>query len=412
VIVGTGQAGFQTAVSLREHGYAGSITLVGDEPHLPYQRPPLSKSYLIDGSAVDALSLRHKPFYESNGLQLRVGDPAIAVNRAERRLILKSGAKLDYDQLVLALGARPRSLPIFTANLRGVLTLRTIADADELRRELVAPKNILIVGGGFIGMEIAAAAASTGHRVTVIETMHRVMARVVTPEISDYVSKMHASRGTSILTDRSAVVLYGVDGRVSSVELDDGMVLPADVVLVGIGVKPHTSLAEDAGLPVDNGVIVDEELVTIDPRISAIGDCANFPSVHARGRARLESVQNAVDQGKHVAARLAGRARRRYAAVPWFWTHQYDMVIQTAGIGHADDKRVVHGDPKSGHFSVLQFRNDALTCVESVNSAVDHMAARRLLAGDLVGPEVTQVLQPGFSLKQFAKDARAATVAG
>jgi len=251
------------------------------------------------------------------------------------------------------LALKPRVLPVFGADLGGVLTLRTVDDADKLRRHLAAPKRLVIIGAGFIGMEIAASAASSGHQVTVVETMQRVLARVLAPEISTHVSEVHASHGISILTGRSVVVLHGICGRVTAVELDDGTRLSADTVIVGIGVVPRTALAKNAGPEIDDGIAVDEELLTSDPLISAIGDCSSFPSVHAKRRVRLESVQNAVDHGRHVAARRTRGARSGYAVLPWFWTHQYDMVIQPAGIGGVADDRVVAGDPASGRFSIF-----------------------------------------------------------
>jgi 3-phenylpropionate/trans-cinnamate dioxygenase ferredoxin reductase subunit len=402
VVVGAGQGGFQTAVSLREGGHTGPITIVGDEAVLPYQRPPLSKAYLVGAVSFTELAVRSESFFASRGITTRCGDPARAIDRDRHEVVLASGDRLPYAHLVLATGARARSLRVPGAELDGVLLLRSLADADMLRPALDGVADVVVVGGGFVGMEVAASARSLGHAVTVVEGLGRTIARAVAPEISAHVTAVHQARGTTFRLERGVVAVHGTGGRVREVELDTGERIPAGLVVVGIGVMPNTELAEAAGLGTGDGVLVDEWLRTCDLRISAIGDCADYPSVHARGRVRLESVQNAVDQARYVAARLTAGAGPRYRAVPWFWTYQYDQKIQMAGVPVADGPRMVRGDAAGGRFSVFRFDAErTLTSVESVNRASDHMAARQLLAGDR-RPTADQVANPAFDLKAYA----------
>ncbi|WP_236794391.1 FAD-dependent oxidoreductase [Amycolatopsis sp. GM8] len=406
VVVGTGQAGFQFAASLRDAGHTGPLTLVGDEPGLPYQRPPLSKAYLgatADGSAV---LLRTEAFYTSRDIRVRPRTRVSALDTAARRLELSGGERLHYDHLVLATGTRARPLPVPGTDLAGVAVLRTLTDADSLRVALAEPRDVVIIGGGFIGMEVAAAAVVRGHRVTVVESLDRPMARAVAPAISGYLTELHRSHGVRLLLGRAVRELHGSSGAVRSVELDDGEKIDADLVLIGIGALPNTDLAAEAGLgvcPVTGGIEVDEHLRTSDPHISAIGDCASYPSVHAPGPTRLESVQNAVDHARHLAARLTTGVSAGYRSVPWFWTHQYDAKLQIAGLGTPGDDHVLLGDDTSGSFSVLRFSGDRLVAVESVNKPSDHMAARKILAPGGRRPEPTDARQDGFELRTFLR---------
>lgn len=401
VIVGGGQAGFQTAASLRESGYSAQLSLVGDESALPYQRPPLSKKYLDGSVDSEAILLRPQSFYDSHDVNLYSGDAVVSIDRDRCRVGLASGRFLEYAHLVLAVGARPVWPSLPGLDLDEVFPLRTLDDAEALRSRFDEPALVVVIGGGFIGMEIAAMAVICGHQVTVIEAADRVMSRVAAPELSSYVTAVHQDHGNTVVLGHPVAALHGRNGRVEAVELDDGQRIPADIVVVGVGVQPNTELAAAAGLAVDNGIAVNEYLLTCDPRISAIGDCASYPSVHAGNRTRLESVQNAVDHGRYVARLLTGEVVERYASVPWFWTNQFDLRIQTAGIGDPNDERVVRRDPATGLFSVFRFRADALVAVESVNRPADHMAARKVLAGDH-RPTPTEVSAPGFDLKAFA----------
>jgi 3-phenylpropionate/trans-cinnamate dioxygenase ferredoxin reductase subunit len=403
VVVGGGQGGFQVAVSLREARHAGPITIVGDEPQLPYQRPPLSKDYLSGAVSADGVTLRTEQFFASRDITLALGAPAVRIGRTRQEVLLASGELLPYGHLVLATGARPRPLRVLGSELAGVVALRSLADAEVLRVCLDGVARVVVIGGGFVGMEVAAAATHHGHAVTVVEGLDRPMARAVTPEVSAHVAGVHRARGTTILLNRSVVSLRGAAGRVCAVELDTGELLPADLVVIGIGVLPNVELAEGAGLRTENGVLVDDQLATSDPRISALGDCASYPSVHAAGRRiRLESVQNAVDQARFIAGRLTGAGQARYSAVPWFWTHQHGLKVQMAGVPALYGHHVVHGDVAGGRFSVFRFdESGCLVTVESVNRAPDHLAARRLLAGGR-RPTESDLAAAGYDLKALA----------
>jgi 3-phenylpropionate/trans-cinnamate dioxygenase ferredoxin reductase subunit len=403
VIIGAGQAGLQLAASLRSGGHTGRIDLVGAEPHVPYQRPPLSKDYLAGSVSVDGLQLRGETFFADKRIKLRRTDPVVAVDRTRTSVRLQSGSELRYDYLVFATGARPRVLPVPGTDLPGVVSLRDIGDADELAGRLDAAARMVIVGGGFIGFELAAVARERGHEVTVVEGLDRPMARVLSPELSNHIKTVHAQRGTQLLLSRTVSALHDRFGSVAGIELDNGVRLPADIVVMAVGVVPNVELAAEAGLSVDNGIVVDERLSTSDRRISAIGDCACFPSSHAHDRMiRLESVQNAVDQAKFVAARILGADDRRYDCLPWFWSHQFEVKIQMAGIPAPDDQRMTLGDPATGSFSVLRFDDGLLNCVESVGKPADHMAARKIL-GSGRRPTFETASEPGFTLQAFAK---------
>jgi len=400
-IVGTGQAGFQAAASLRQDGFAGRIVLIGDEPVSPYQRPPLSKSYLAGDSGLDELWLRPGSFYAKQEIELLAGEAVTAIDRAGRRLQLASGVELRWDHLVLATGARYRPLAVPGAELDGVLPLRTLADADVLRERLAEAGEIVVVGAGFIGLEFASVAIARGAGVHIIEVTHHPMGRVVSAPISRFFTDAHRRWGAQISLGTGVSRILGTGGRVAGVETTDGRRLPADLVLICIGVIPNAELAGEAGLAVDNGIVVDPHLVTDDPAILAIGDCANFPTPFAVGRVRLESVQNAVDQGRSVAAHIAGH-RAPYDKVPWFWSDQGDLKLQIAGITTGHDASVLRGNPESGHFSVFCFRAGRLIGVESVNQTADHVVARRLLAGDpVLTPE--QAADESYDLRAHAR---------
>jgi 3-phenylpropionate/trans-cinnamate dioxygenase ferredoxin reductase component len=400
-VIGAGQAGFQAAASLRDTGFAGGVVLIGDEPVLPYQRPPLSKSYLAGQSGVDDLWLRPADFYAKQQIDLVYGDAVTAIDRGQRRLHLASGVEVSWDQLLFATGAGCRLLAVPGAELDGVLALRTLADADDLRQRLEEARAVVVVGAGFIGLEFAAVALARGTAVHIVEVTHRPMGRVVSEPVSRFFTEAHIGWGAEVALGTGVVRILGAGGRVTGVETTDGRHIPADLVLICIGVIPNAELARNAGLGVDDGIIVDEYLVTSDPAISAIGDCANFPTPFAPARVRLESVQNAVDQGRCVADRLAGRPLP-YQKVPWFWSDQRDLKLQIAGITIGHDKSVLRGDPAARNFSVFCYRGDRLIGVESVNRTADHVIARRLLAGDpLLSPK--QAADEGYDLRAHAR---------
>lgn len=378
VIIGAGQAGLQTAVSLRAAGYEGHLTLVGDEPHAPYQRPPLSKAYLAGKTDASRLALKGEAFYADARIELVTGIPATRIDRAARRVHLADGRTLAYDRLVLSTGARPRGLSVTGAELDGVIMLRNLADAAALRARLHTPLHAVIVGGGFIGLECAASLVRLGHAVCVLEAQPRLMARAISQPMSDAFAALHRQEGIDLRLGTGIALITGAQGRVSGVEINTGEIVAADVVIVGIGVVANVELAEHAGLAIANGIVVDSHLTTSDPAILAIGDCAAFPSLHAGGMARIESVQNAIDQGKAAAETILGRPLP-YKATPWFWSDQYESKLQIAGLGHAADVHVLRGAPASGRFSVFAYRGDRLVAVDSLNRPADHMVARRLL---------------------------------
>lgn len=403
VVAGAGQAGFQLAASLREGGFRDPITLVGDEAALPYQRPPLSKAYLAGKTDQEGLFLRPPGFFAEHAIAHRPGLRAVAIDRAARRLQLSDGGHLTYDHLVIATGARNRPLPVPGAELDGVRQLRGLADADALRAQIEAARAIVVVGAGFIGLEFAAVAAGRDLSVTVIEAAERPMARAVSAEMGAFFGGAQEAMGVRFAFGAGVTAILGRDGRAVGVALADGRELPADLVLVGIGVLPNRELALEAGLPAEDGVRVDAFLSTPDPAISAIGDCARFPSPFAQGltpdgTVRIESVQNAIDQGRCLAARLTGKPAA-YGALPWFWSDQGRHKLQIAGLAGPTDASVVRGSGSA--FSVFRFRDGRLSAVESVDRAGDHMIARRLLtAGTPLSPD--QAADPGFDLKALA----------
>ncbi|WP_410668284.1 NAD(P)/FAD-dependent oxidoreductase [Amycolatopsis sp. cmx-4-68] len=396
LVVGAGQSGFQAVASLRDRGFDGRVVLVGDEPGVPYQRPPLSKAYLAGTAGIEQLHLRGADFFAEKDIEL-VEARVKAIDRSASEVRLEDGTELAYDHLILATGARNRTLPVPGADLPGVLALRTRDDADRLRASLERAGDVVVVGGGFIGLEFASHA---GRPVTIVEAQDRLLNRVATPEISAYFAALHRAAGHTVVLGQGVTALHG-DDRVREVELSDGTRLPADLVVVAVGVVPETALAEAAGLPVDNGVVVDAHLRTADEKIFAIGDCANFPCVQAGVATRLESVQNAVDQARCVAAAITGTAEP-YASLPWFWTDQSGAKLQIAGILAGADRTVVAGDPATGKFSVLSFRDDVLIAVESVNRPADHIAARRLFTAD-PKPAYADLEASAFDLRAHLK---------
>jgi 3-phenylpropionate/trans-cinnamate dioxygenase ferredoxin reductase component len=400
VVVGAGHAGVQVADALRAGGYDGALTLVGDEPVLPYQRPPLSKEHLAPAGAPGPLPLRGERFFRDNRIELRTGVRVTALDRASRTVLLDGGATLRYSVLVLATGAANRWPAVPGADLSGIHGLRTLADAEAVRTQLHRARSVLVVGAGFIGLELAAAARKHGLPVTVLEAADRPMGRALSPAMADHVADAHRRMGTVLRLGEAVAAFSGERGRVAGAVSTTGAVYRADLVVVGIGVVPRTELAAAAGLPVADGVVVDEHLRTADPAIYAVGDCANHPDVHAGTRIRLESVQNATDHGRHVAAAILGDTGA-YAGLPWFWSNQGALKLQIAGVRLPGDETVVCGDPATGRFSVCCFRRGRLAAVESVDKPADHIAARRVLAAGH-SPEPEQVADPAFSLKSFA----------
>jgi len=375
VIVGAGQAGLQVAESLRSEGWAGDIILLGDEPHAPYHRPPLSKAYLLGQASAEQLTMRSPEALARKNISLRTGVRVERIDRAARELHFSHGSRLPYHRLVLATGARTRSLP--GTDLEGVFSLRSLDDCRRIGSALEQATNIVVVGGGFIGLEFAAVARQKGKTVTVIEAGDRLMARAVSPFVSDWYAQLHAKHGVHLCLQARITAFGGENGHIRTVNLENGAKIDADLVVIGIGVLPNDELATAAGLPVEHGIVVDDCGRTADAAIFAAGDCTATRRSDGSLR-RLESVQNAVEQGKAVAAAALGKDKP-FVAAPWFWSDQFDTKLQMVGSAAGHDQLVIRGNPDEGKFSVFYFREGRLTGIDSVNRPQDHMAGRKLL---------------------------------
>ncbi len=379
VIVGAGHAGGSAAALLRQYGWKGPITLVGAEPVPPYQRPPLSKAWLKGEADHASLTLRPLAFYDTNAIALRLGTSVARVDRAARTLTLETGETLAYDQLILALGSRARPLALPGRALDGVLELRTYADADRLKAVLGPGKRLAVIGGGYIGLEAAASAHALGAAATVIEREDRLLARVAGPLLSTFFHDQHRSRGVAFVLGAGVGALEGADGAVTGVRLSDGGLVPCDAVLIGVGALPNQELAAAAGLDCDNGIIVDQAARTADPAVFAIGDCTRRPLPLYHCMMRLESVPNALEQAKQAAAALCGRAPPA-PEVPWFWSDQYDLRLQIAGLTQGAVETILRGDPGSGAFALFHLgTDDHLLAVEAVNAFPEFMAGRIMI---------------------------------
>ena len=396
IIVGAGHGGFQVAASLRQSGFGGRVCLVNDEAHLPYQRPPLSKAYIKGSAGPESLVFRPEKFYHDQKIELIAGH-AVSIDRQARKVQLASGGALDYGHLVLATGARNRLLDLPNANLPDVKYLRILDESEALRKIIQSRKRAVIIGAGFIGLEFAATARIKGLEVDVVELAPRVMARAVTAEVSDYFQQRHREAGIRIHLGVQATSIEAEDGTVTGVSLSDGRHLPADLIVVGVGVLPNVELAAEAGLAVASGIVVDEYLLTADLNISAIGDCALFASPRFGGSLRLESVQNATDHARCVAARLTGD-KKVYDGQPWFWSDQGDDKLQIAGLTTGYDQVVMRGKPEHKSFSVFCYKAGKLVGIESINRAGDHMFGRRLFGMDRsIAPD--EAADQSFDLK-------------
>ena len=397
VIVGASHAAVQAIDTLRREGHGGAIILVGDEPHLPYNRPPLSKKYLAGELERDRLWLRSAQFYQQHRVETRFGVPVTAIDRGARRVRLGDGSELSYDSLMLCVGGRPRRLEVPGHELAGIHLLRTIADVDAIRADLAGARQIVVVGAGYIGLEAAACARHLGLEVTVLETAPRVLNRVVAPEISAFYAGRHAREGVTVHCNQTVTAFEG-DGRVRAVDCD-GRRFPADLVIVGVGIQPSVTLAESAGLRCDNGIWVDEQCRTSDPNVYAAGDCTNHPSVRYRRRVRLESVDNAVEQAKTAALNICGKPAR-HEHVPWFWSDQYDVKLQIAGLSQGYDRTVMRGDPGSGSFALYYFSAGELLAVDAINSMRDFMTGKKWLA-ERKRPDPDRLADPDVDLKSL-----------
>jgi 3-phenylpropionate/trans-cinnamate dioxygenase ferredoxin reductase subunit len=395
VIVGASHASVQAIDTLRREGHTGPIVLVGDEPHLPYNRPPLSKKFFSGELDRERLLLRSPHYYEQHGVETRLGVRVTAIDRSAQRLRLSDGGELTYDKLLLCVGSRPRRLEVPGYDLAGIHYLRTIGDVDAIRADLPDASRLVVVGAGYIGLEAAASARHLGLEVTVVEMADRPMNRVVAPEISTFYTRRHEREGVRILCNTSVTAFTG-EGRVQAVACGE-RTFPADLVIVGVGILPDVTLAAAAGLRCDNGLWVDEQCRTSDPNVFAAGDCTNHPSVRYGRRVRLESVDNAVEQAKTAASNMCGKPAR-HEHVPWFWSDQYDVKLQIAGLSEGYDQTVARGDPGSGSFALYYLAQGELLAVDAVNSMKDFMNGKKWIA-EHKHPDIARLADTSVDLK-------------
>jgi 3-phenylpropionate/trans-cinnamate dioxygenase ferredoxin reductase component len=385
IVVGAGHCAGQVAASLRQQGFDGDLVIVGEEPYIPYQRPPLSKKFLTGELPIERVYLRPMKFYQDNNVELLLGNRVVALQPRQRRIALADGTERRYDKLLLATGSAPRRLDVSGADLPGVCYLRTIADARRIEPYLVAGKSLVVIGGGYIGLEVSAAGVQRGMRVTLLEVADRILSRVTQSPLSDFYTQLHREHGVDVRCNTRVLRFEGHE-QVSAV-ICDGARVDADVVVIGIGISPNIGLAQAAGLPCDNGILVDEYCQTADANIFAAGDCSNHPNPLLQRRLRLESVQNAVEQGKVAAANLCSE-RTPYAEIPWFWSDQYDVKLQIVGIAEGHDRVIQRGSMQDHAFSLFYLRQGVLIAAHAVNNPREYMACRKLIPQRLrIAPE-------------------------
>ena len=399
VVVGASYAGIQAALSARDSGYAERITVVADDHLLPYQRPPLSKDFLLDKVTQDGLVLRDDAFFRLKQINLILDTRVHAIDRHARQLSINGSTTLAFDKLFIGIGSHARRLALPGANLDGVCYLRSIRDAIELKERLRNAAEIVVIGGGFIGLEVAASASKLGKKVTIIESASRLLERSVSPVVSQFLLDLHSRHGVDVRLNESVAGIEEHNGRAGFVTTQGGARLRADLVLVGIGGVPNDQLARDAQLNCTDGIVVDDHGLTSDPDIFAAGDCANHYNAHAQGWLRLESVQNAQDQAKAAGLAIAGKTGP-YDSVPRFWSDQYDAKLQTVGLSRNFNRYAIRGSLEDGQFSVFYYRQDKLCAVDSVNRVGDQMAARRLI-GSGISPTPDQAADLSFDFKSL-----------
>lgn len=401
VIVGGGEAGGQVGIVLRQSGWTGRVIIVGDEPYAPYERPPLSKAFLAGETPLEKMYLRAPEFYEPQGIELALGVKATAIDHAAKTVMLSTGENLRYSKLVMATGGRVRRLTVPGADLTGIHYLRTIDDVLAYRDRMVSGARVVIVGGGYIGLEVAAVAVKRGCAVTVLEALPLVLNRVVAPDISRFYMDVHRAAGVAIQTS-TAVSSFTGSGHVTAA-VCGSQSLPADLVIVGIGIVPNIELAVAAGLEVDNGIVVNEFTQTSDPDIYAVGDCSNHPSPTVGRRVRLESVHNALAQGKTAALHIAGKPEA-YNEVPWFWSDQYDMKLQMTGLSAPGDTIIIRGAMAERKFSACYLRDGRFVACNAVNMAKDFIQSKKLIAAQAVVDPV-RLADPSVALKDLIPSA-------
>ena len=400
VIVGAGHAGGSAAAFLRQYGHTGPIALVGDEPLVPYQRPPLSKAWLKGEADASSLALKPQSWYPDNGCSLHLSLSVVGLDRAARTVSLSDGQTLGYDILILATGARARTLPLPGADLSGVMALRTAADAETLKAALGPGKRLAVVGGGYVGLEAAASARALGAEAVIIEREERVLARVACPLLSDFFTGYHRARGVTFELSAGVEGFEGQDGLVTGVRLADGRTLACDAALVGVGAIPNDEIAKAASLDCQGGILVDAEARTSDPAIFAIGDVTQRPLPLYDRTVRLESVPNALEQAKQAASAITGRPGPA-PEVPWFWSDQYDLKLQIAGMPFDADTILVRGDPAAAKFAVFHLKGDQIQAVEAVNAPPEFMMGKTLI-GSRKAISRERLADPSVSMKEVA----------
>lgn len=377
LVIGAGHAGAQVAIALRRKGFAGTILVASGEPTLPYERPPLSKAYFVGTIQIDRLMLRDSSFWTEQAVEFALGSKAVSLDAETSQAMLADGRRVRFGWCVLATGGRTRQLTCPGAQLPGVHYLRTIADVDAIRAGLAQVARLVVIGAGYVGLEVAAAARELGHEVTVVETQDRVLSRVTSPVVSAFYERQHRARGVNILLGAQVAAIEG-EGRARQVALASGERIDADLVVVGIGIDAETALAEQAGLACDAGVLVDESCRTSAANILAIGDCSRHPNDYAGGLWRLESVQHANDSAEIAADVILG-APRAYRELPTFWSDQYDLKLQAAGIARDADETVIRGDPENGPLTVIYLSDGRVIAADAINCPRDFMASRALI---------------------------------
>ncbi len=407
VVVGAGHAGTQLVFALTAGGYTGSIALIGDEIATPYERPPLTKGYLADETLSEDLAFRSESWWAGSNVERHLGTTVVAVDPEAHTVTTEDGGTIGYGTLVWSAGGEARRLPVPGADLDGVHVVRKLSDAERVKQRLGTIKNAVVIGGGYIGLETAASLRKLGVNVTVVEALERLLQRVTGEDVAEYIRARHESEGVDILLGTGVSELIGDAGHVAGVRLSSGRELPADLVIVGIGLVPNISQLADAGAEVGNGVLVDKLCRTSLPDVYAIGDCASFESDWVPGdRLRLESVQNANDQAKTVAHAILGDPKP-YDALPWFWSHQYDDRLQTAGVLTGYDSPVLRGDPSTGKFSVVYLRGNTVAAVDAINNVKDYAQAKALI-GRTVLADDPRLADPSVPLKSFVAEAQPA----
>ncbi|MEZ5497854.1 MAG: FAD-dependent oxidoreductase [Steroidobacteraceae bacterium] len=398
IIVGAGESAGSLAFSLRQQGYSRPIVLIGDESHPPYRRPPLSKAFLAGEVSAESLYLRSADSYARQNIELRLGLGVEAIDRAARSVTLFDGEVLSYDRLVLATGGHARRLLLPGADHPNVHYVRTITDIERLKKEFLPGKRLVVVGGGYIGLEVAAIGIKKGLGVTVIESLPRVLARVTAPEVSAFYERVHSEQGVKLLT-HTGVEAFDGDPRVTGVRLGGGAIVPADIVVVGIGLVPNVELATAAGLLVDNGIVVDALTRSSDENIFAIGDCANHENSFLGRRLRMESVASAVEQARICAAAICEKPAPR-SGPPWFWSDQYDLKLQMVGISQGYEQLAIRGDINGRSFSAFYLHDGEIIAIDTVNRTGDFAVGKRLLAAH-ARAEVAQLADESFELKSL-----------